>query len=105
LQENAFLVYARDYLGDNLLDSTFLVDVVDGLPASKAEVAVPGGHIMKSDLWLCVGEDSPDCCFNLLHLLLATESPSVDKLKVCHLGGDHQRIIRIIIRIIGIIIR
>jgi hypothetical protein len=82
LQENALLVYARDYLGDNLLDSTYLIDVVNGVPAAKAEVAVPGGHIMKSDLWLCIGERSPDCCFNLLHLLLASEAPSADKLKV-----------------------
>lgn len=75
-------MYARDYLGDQLLDRIFLDDVVDSVPAKKAEVVVPGGHKLSVQLWLNLTAEAPDCCLNLLHLLLATEAPSAGMLRV-----------------------
>jgi hypothetical protein len=82
VQENPLLVYARDYLGDNLLDLVFIDDVQAGVPSKKAQVPVPGGHKLDAVLWLNLSKAKPDCCFNLLHLMLATEAPDSGMLRV-----------------------
>lgn len=93
LQENPLLVYARDYLGDNLLDLVFIDDVLAGVPSKKAEVPVPGGHKLEAALWLNLSKAEPDCCFNLLHLMLATEAPDAGMLRVRFRRHGARRII------------
>ena len=82
LQDNGWLIYAREYITETLLDTTFLEDVANGKPKRKGKVAIPGNHKLDAALWLNAGSgDSPHCC-NLLHLLLATEAPAAGMAQV-----------------------
>lgn len=76
------LIFARECFSESILDGVFMSDVEQGAPADKAEVCAPGCHTLRAQLWLSSGAQQADACLNLLHLLLATEAPSADRLKV-----------------------
>lgn len=64
----------RDYLGETLLESVFMEEVKEGLPEKKSTVSVPGGPVVKVQMWMSLSEDFPETCCNLLYRLLSTDS-------------------------------
>lgn len=72
-QENPILVQIRDYLGETLLESVLMSEIKDGMPEKKSTVSVPGGPIVKVQLWMSTATSVPETCCNLLYRLMSTD--------------------------------